>query len=159
MYSVLLDKSGYFTGSYSKLTPIVGGVWVEELPLDGSKSHCYQYREIITEELVEFPKVDSENNPILDEDSNPLMEQIKVPHSSWGWTFDQSRYDAEQRELELEKIRTLRTEAFKISDKYQLTLYYVELSEQQKQELAEYRKAWLEATETNHIPKRLEWFK
>ena len=66
---------------------------------------------------------------------------------------------AKEEWRELENLRWLRTEAFKIGDKYQMPLVYDNLSEEQKQEYTDWRKAWLDVTEIKVIPEMPEWMK
>lgn len=63
------------------------------------------------------------------------------------------------QQQELENIRAKRQEEFALFDKYQLTLLWNSLTQQQQQEYADWRNAWLNATVTKIIPNRLDWFK
>ena len=58
---------------------------------------------------------------------------------------------------ELNKLREKRDTVFKTIDKYQLVLYYNELTEVQKQELEQYRAEWLNITETEIVPIKPSW--
>ena len=68
------------------------------------------------------------------------------------------RFAKEREETnELNELRRNREIAFKTIDKYQLVLYYNELTEVQKQELEQYRMKWLNVTETKIIPTKPNW--
>lgn len=45
MYSVKLDKDGYFTGAYAEIGTIDDGIDVENLPKDLSKYCFYKYED------------------------------------------------------------------------------------------------------------------
>lgn len=62
-----------------------------------------------------------------------------------------------KKETSLEGLRLKRTNEFLLIDKYQLALVYAGLSDSQKQELSDYRLAWLDVTETKVVPTRPTW--
>lgn len=66
--------------------------------------------------------------------------------------------EIEKKQLELYTLRSLRNEEFSKFDKYQLMLFWEELSSEEKLEYRDWRKAWLDVTETLIEPKRPEWF-
>jgi hypothetical protein len=54
-------------------------------------------------------------------------------------------------------FRGLRTEAFISIDFYQKYLVYNDLTDEQKEALATYRRAWLDVTDTRVVPTKPDW--
>lgn len=161
MYSVQLDENKYFTGSYAKVGSIPNGIIVSELPSDMSKATCYKYDYHDVTNIIQVPDIDEETGEqkLNAETNEPLFKEEVSTVSLLGWYLDEDKYLQEQIAQEVEHIRQQREEAFKLVDKYQLTLCYQALTEEQKIELTAYRNAWLDAPETKSIPTKPLWLK
>lgn len=160
MYTVQLDESGYFTGSYAKVGSIPGGVKISQLPQRMDKPTC---NKLVKEELtqtVSIPVYDLETDKQKVDENGELvfsLQEKNIGVFENRWLFDEDKASLLEASLLEERIRNEREKAFALIDKYQLPLLYAELTYEQKEELASYRKSWLEAPQTRITPESLDW--
>lgn len=122
---------------------------------EGYGSQFRATSEILSEGLQEYSDVEN-GLPLYDLNGNL---QLIYENNLIRYTTDEEK----QQELEAYQqtdtyLRGERTKEFDtLVDKYQLVLKHEELTEQQKQELKDYRQAWLDVTVTKVIPTRPTW--
>lgn len=133
MYSVKIDKDGFYTGTYAKLlneiNPFEDGICVDTIPQTSTYLNCYK--------LIRLTNIDDED--------------------TFVWQLDEDKMNAIKDEEILSSIRAQREKMFEIIDFFQLVLVYNELTDEQKSELAQFRIDWLDAPQTKVIPEIPEW--
>lgn len=179
MYIVQLDEQRYFTGVYSLVRSgggVPNGISVHELPdMTNNKTTCWRWDTYEEDTVVQVPvKGEPVQVPVIDdetgeqkigEDGQPMFETVEgeityQPQTSKelvvGWVFDEEKYIQLQDDLLVKDLRAKRAKEFELIDKMQLPLYYNSLSEEQRQALADYRQAWLDAPENKQEPEMPE---
>lgn len=115
-------------------------------PMYNGLKHSLGVNETIGEVLIAIDEVEINN---LTEDLSYYI------YENNSFKFNNERLEI----INLNEIRSKRREAFLIGDRYQLTIPYNTLTEEQKEELALWRKAWLDAPNTKILPDYPIWMK
>lgn len=101
MYSILLDDNKYFTGEFSTIGKVNGGVDIDTLPPADNfdKMLCYKYDYHDVESVVPISSID--------DNGDEIFTDTTVTSSVLEWIFDEEKYINILSKLKLLKINEI----------------------------------------------------